>query len=124
MNKDPFAFLSESSTTFPSETKSLPMTPAKRHAFLSTLKEEILRIEQLPLENSAFFIEKKNYNKMVDHLEEEKKLKMAEALALSPKNKNQNLMLKPQVFFDGTEQLISVIYIRTFIEKYKEHLKL
>ena len=108
MNKDPFAFLSDSSTTFQTETKSLPLTPAKRHAFLSTLKDEILRIEHLPLENSAFFIEKRDYNKMVDHLEEEKRMKMAEALALSPRNRDQNLMLKPQVFFDGTEQFISV----------------
>ena len=57
---------------------------------------------------------------MVDHLEEEKKLKMAEALALSPKNKDHSLMLKPQVFFDGTEQFISVIPLKLHSKIYNK----
>ena len=61
---------------------------------------------------------------MVDHLEEEKKMKMAEALALSPKNKDQNIMLKTQVFFDGTEQFISVILLKLFIFKTIKNIKI
>jgi len=98
-------YFSETSTTFPSETKSLLLTGHKREAFLRILKDEIMQIEHLPLENSAFLIQKDHYAHMVEHLETEKQQK----LSISGSNsKDATLMLKPQVFFDGNEQIFTV----------------
>ena len=83
----------------------------KSETFFRILKEEIMRIKDiLPLENekSGVLEQKEFYNKMVEHLEKEKNQKETKSVANSPKHRDATTMMKPQSYFEGQDDLISV----------------
>lgn len=66
--------INESFTT--NFTEKTAISGFKRENFFRTLREEIMKIEKLPLENSFAFDQSNLYNKLVDHLELEKQKKL------------------------------------------------
>lgn len=80
----------------------------KKDHFLRTLKDEILQIEHLPLENSLALEEISFYNKIYDHLDLEKQQKTVNELTKSPLKQVNNSAYKSQTYYEGQEQLLSV----------------
>lgn len=101
----------ESFTT--SATEKLPTVSVfKRQNFFRILRDEILKIDGLPLENSQTLEKTSFYNKIVDHLENEKLKASA-----SPHQQQDSLVRRQEISFEGTDSRVFEVKVPFFAKK-------
>ena len=99
-------------TNFTEKQPSSSISVFKRQNFFRTLREEILKIERLPLESSETLEKASFYGKIVDHLENEK-LKAA----VSANLQQESLIKRQELVFEAQNSKTFEVFSKNFLRK-------